>query len=472
MCLDKKWQVFFLVAFSLFMSTLDSSIVNVALPFIMTDLSQTMGTIQWVVTVYLLFVSSFLLTFGRLSDIIGRPRVYRLGFAVFTLGSFLCAISGTAAGLILSRAVQGMGASMLMACSPALIVDAFEPANRGRALGLMGTCVAAGLTLGPVAGGFILEYFAWPTIFYINIPVGLVALVWSRWALKPKRGHSSHESMDIYGSLFMAIWVASFIIGLIRSPDWGFFSFKGGGCWAIGIMAFIGFVVHAQRAVHPLLDLGLLRVRRFSLPLGAALFLFAALFSLVFMMPFYLSLICGFSPAKTGLIMIVPFIFLLVISPVSGGLADRLGSMLLCSAGMGCLAISLAFMATLSPSTGEFGLFWRLSLAGMGTALFVSPNSAAIMGAVPAEHRGIAAGTMATARNLGMVVGVALASSIFTRTFTGLTQGVGLDHYTPGMAPFFMTGFRYAMAAGVSLALLGFGLTLAYGNDLRSWKKP
>ncbi len=462
--MDKKWQVFLLVAVSVFMSTLDSSIVNVALPYIMADLSEGMGGIQWVVTVYLLFVSAFLLTFGRLSDIVGRPRIYRMGFGVFTLGSFLCGVSGSLEWLVLSRAVQGLGASMLMACSPALITDVFEPENRGRALGLLGACVAGGLTLGPVAGGVLLEYFSWPMIFFINIPAGLSALVCS-WFVFDRKESVSRGSMDLAGSLCLIFMVSGMVIGLVRSPEWGFFSFRTMGCWIAGLGGGAGFIYHAQRISHPLIEPGLFKIRMFIFPLASAMILFAALFTLIFMMPFYLSLVCGFSPALTGLAMIVPFLVLLVISPVSGALSDRLGSGKLCLAGMGILALALASTIGLSPTTGPYGISWRMAMAGLGTALFISPNSTAVMGAVPVLHRGIASGALATARNLGMVIGVALASGIFTHTFTGLTQGLGLDRYTPDMAGFFMVGFKFTMAAGAGTALVGVGVTLARGRE-------
>ncbi len=462
--MDRKWKVFLLVAVSIFMSTLDSSIVNVALPFIMQDLSEGMGAIQWVVTVYLLTVSSFLLTFGRLSDIKGRPMIYRLGFVFFTLGSFLCGVSGSVNGLVLARGVQGLGASMLMACSPALIVDVFEPENRGRALGLVGACVAAGLTTGPVAGGLLLEYFSWRSIFYINIPVGVLALVFSGVVFE-KKDRRSQESLDLVGSLLMVVLVSSMIIGLVKSGEWGLFSVKGMICWGICVGAGIGFVINARRVPYPLFDLDLLKIKLFVLPLASSLILFMALFSLIFMMPFYLSLACEFSPARTGLTMIVPFLFLLVVSPVSGALSDRLGSMALCATGMACLTLSLVLLGQLTPSDGLSGIIWRLALAGLGTAMFISPNSTVIMGAVPVNRRGVASGAVATARNLGMVIGVALSSAIFTYTFARLNQGLGLDSYSPEMAESFMTGFRHTMTTGAWVAGLGIVITLARGND-------
>ncbi|RLB86718.1 MAG: MFS transporter [Deltaproteobacteria bacterium] len=466
MVYNKKWKVFSLVAVSIFMSTLDSSIVNVALPYIMQEMATDISTIQWVVVIYLLTVSSLLPTFGRLSDIKGRRPIYVVGFMVFTLGSFLCGAAGTVSFLVMARVVQGAGASMLMACSPALIVDMFEKEQRGHALGMIGAVVAAGLTLGPVAGGIILEYLSWRYIFYINIPIGIAATIAGVFVLKTiPGGKGSREPLDYAGSLTMMIGLSSFILGLTQVAAWGILSFRFAGCLMIAGLACAGFIINAKSCVHPLFDLDLLKIRLFVLPLVASGILFAALFTIVFMMPFYLTYPCNFSAGKTGGIMIVPFLFLLFISPVAGGLSDRLGSRCLCFSGMVLLGLSLLSLIFLSPEMETLAILWRMALAGVGTALFVSPNNTAIMGAVPMARRGIASGATATARNLGMVMGVALATTIFTRSFTHLTQGAGLDNYTPALVPYFMVSFQKVMGFGAMIAFIGAAIAYARGKE-------
>ncbi len=461
---NKKWQVFMLVGVSIFMSTLDSSIVNVALPYIMEDLSSDVKTVQWVMVVYLLTVSSLLLTFGRLSDIRGRRLIYVIGFLIFTTGSFVCGQAWTSGMLVGARILQGIGASMLMACSPALVVDAFPQTERGKALGMMGAVVAAGLTLGPLAGGTILAWFSWRLIFYINIPIGIMAVAAGILVLKDlPGGKGSREPLDKAGSLLLILFLCSLIVTLVRLPDWGVVSLKTGLGLSTAVISGWWFAMNETNTAYPLLDLELIKIRLFILPLISTGILFASLFLLVFMMPFYLTYPGEFSASKTGVVMIVPFLFLLIISPISGILADHLGSRLLCTLGMTLMCLSLFFLIFLSPEQGVFAIVWRMALAGIGTAMFVSPNNTAIMGSVPVHQRGIASGATATARTLGMVLGVALAGTIFSAFLT--FQGKGMDSYIPAMAPAFMDGFRHVMAAGTLLAAIGIAVTFSRGKE-------
>ena len=463
---EKKWKIFFLVATSIFMSTLDSSIVNVALPYMMKDLQTRIQAIQWVVLIYLVTVSALLLTFGRLSDIKGRRPVYVMGFTVFVAGSLLCGLAGSVFLLIISRCLQGFGAAMLMACSPALLVDAFPVRERGRALGMIGAVVAAGLTIGPVVGGIILEYLSWRYIFYINIPIGIAAALGGMLILRdiPSAGGSG-EPMDIKGSVLLILFLSGFILFMTQLSKWGVFSLPSLLCAGISILAGLGFAMNESRTPYPLFDMALLKIRLFLFPVIGAALLFAALFVMVFLMPFYLTYPCGFPASKTGFIMIVPFLFLLVISPVSGFLYDKFGSRRLCLIGMSILMLSLVSLLTVQPSMGVPALLWRIGLAGIGTALYVSPNNTVIMSSIPPYRRGIASGAVATARNIGMVMGVALAGLIFSASFSALTHGSGLENYTAAMEPSFLTSFRWAMMTGVILSAMGIGVTLVRGTE-------
>jgi len=415
-----KWIIFPLVAVAVFMSTLDSSIVNIALPWIMKDLGTQLTTIEWVVLIYLLTVTSLLLTFGRISDIKGRRIVYCGGFFIFALGSFFCAISANVSFLIISRTVQGIGAAMLMACSPAIVIDIFPPATRGKALGMIGTVVAIGLATGPGLGGLILKYFSWRVIFSINVPIGIIATVLAFKILNDNiENAGKNESIDWKGSFFIIICLSTFLLAVTHLHEWEITYVLG--LTGIAILSLIGFIFLEIKSSSPLFDFSLLKIRLFILPTIASVIMFAVLFIIVFLMPFYLSHPCGFSPGKIGTIMMTPFVFSFFLSPLSG--------------------------VSLEPSFPEFSIIWRLALAGTGIAIFISPNSSVAMSAVPKNQRGVASGSVAAARNLGMIIGIALAGLIFNTIFFKLSGGAGMKDYTPLMESYFMSAFHCAMFA-------------------------
>ena len=459
-CPPNKWLVFFLAAIAVFMSTLDSSIVNIGLPVIMKDFQVPLSTIEWVPIVYLLTVSSLLLTFGRLSDIYGRRRVYCMGFVVFSLGSLCCGAAGSAGWLIGFRAFQGAGAAMLMACTPALVVDAFPIAERGRALGMVGTVVAAGLSTGPAVGGLILAHFPWPVIFYINIPIGIAATLAASAVLGRMEETRQKEPLDWAGAVLLVVCLSALIIGLTHLNDWGPSSSKTGLAGVLFAGSGLALAAVETRSDHPIFDPSLLRVRLFALSVASAIVLFVSLFVVTFLMPFYLVHPMGFPMDRVGGIMMIPFLLLFFVAPVSGILSDRFGSRMLCTLGMTVVAAALFFLSRLSAAATVPDIAWRLALIGIGIAIFISPNSAAAMSAVPPRHRGVAAGSVATARNLGMVVGVAVAGLIFNATFRSMTGGLDLKVYTPNLAPHFMTAFRSAMMTGAAAA--GIGIVLAF----------
>lgn len=461
---EKKYILFLLVATSIFMSTLDSSMVNVALPYMMHQLQTDIKTIQWVVLIYLITISSFLLSFGRLSDIKGRRYVYVLGFIIFTLGSLFCGVSQSAKALIVSRIVQGVGASMLMACSPAIIVDGFPEKERGRALGAVGAVVAAGLTIGPVAGGIILEYLSWHFLFLINIPIGVISAVLGVFILN-KEDKGTKEPMDKTGSLLIVIMLSSMILFLSNLSSSGFFSISSFLLAGISFAAFIGFKINESKVSYPLFDLRLLDIKLFVFPVISAIILFAALFVFIFIMPFYLKYPCGFSASKTGIIMIGPFFFLLIVSPLSGILYDKFGSRLLCMTGMSFLLLSFVLLIFLDPSMPVFSILWRTAFAGIGIALFVSPNTTAIMNNVPISRRGVASATLSMARNLGMVIGVALASLVFTSSLSSLTNGLSLENYSIGMENDFIKSFKLTIFAGAFISFAGLFAVFARGKE-------
>ena len=466
-----KWLIFSLVAVGIFMSTLDGSIVNVALPTIMAELGVPITTVKWVVVIYLLTISSLLLSFGRLSDMWGRRWVYSRGLAVFSLGSLLCGLAPGALWLIAARAIQGVGAAMIMACTPALVVDVFPAAERGRALGMVGTVVAGGLTMGPALGGMLLQFFPWQVIFYINVPVGIAAALATLRVLKPESETTSPETFDWPGSILLAVSFTALLTVLSRSSEWGYLSLPTLGLAGVFVVSAVFLVRQEARTRHPIVEPALFSIRLFSVSIATAVTLFISLFTITFMMPFYLVNPAGFAAAKTGAVLVIPFFFLFILAPFAGAMSDRIGSRLLCTLGMCILTFSLLSFTWMPASTHIWPVAWRLALSGMGVATFTSPNSAAAMSAVTPQRRGIAAALVATARNFGMVFGVAIAAVIFNVSFQKASGGQSLQNYHRGMEAAFMTGFHYAMLWGAVVAALGALLSALRGKEKKIRRK-
>jgi EmrB/QacA subfamily drug resistance transporter len=462
----QNWFVFLMVAIGIFMATLDGSIVNIALPAIMADFEVELATIQWVVMIYLLTVTSLLLSFGRLSDIRGRRIVYSSGLFLFSLGSLFCGMAPSAHWLILSRFFQGLGAAMTMACTPALIVDTFPEAERGRAIGMMGSVVAAGLTAGPVLGGLLIHYFSWRAIFYVNIPIGLLTAAGVFFLLKGGKADITRpETFDWPGAAILAVLLGSFLMAITHAYDWGYFATPTLLLMTTCILAAACLLFVETRVRHPILSRSLFAIRLFSLPIVAAVILFVCLFSLVFLMPFYLIHPRGYPVNTVGAIMACIFVALFVVSPFSGALFDRIGSRFLCTFAMALIACSLFSLSFLPAKASFFSIIWRLSLAGIGTAVFLPPNSAAAFSAVAPENRGVASATVAAARNLGMVLGVAIAGAIFNSVFYNLSNGMSLKEYTPLLEGIFMDSFHFVMRGGGIIAILGMIISFLRGPE-------
>jgi len=468
----QNWLIFLMVAIGIFMATLDGSIVNIALPSIMADLGVPLATIQWVTMIYLLTVTSLLLSFGRLSDIRGRRMVYSLGLCLFSFGSFFCGIAPSAHWLIGARFFQGLGAAMTMACTPALIVDTFPETERGRAIGMMGAVVASGLTAGPVLGGLLIYYFSWRSIFYINVPIGLLTAAGVFFLLKGSKADiTRQETFDWPGAVLLAILLGSLLMGITHAYDWGYFSLPTLSLIAISILAAACLIYVETRVKHPILSRSLFAIRLFSMPIIAAVILFVCLFALVFLMPFYLIHPGGYPVNVVGGIMACIFVSLFVVSPFSGALYDRIGSRLLCTLAMAIISCSLFSLSTIPANASFFSIIWRLSLAGIGTALFLPPNSAAAFSAVSPESRGVASATVAAARNLGMVLGVAIAGAIFNSVFFTLSNGLSLKEYHPSLEEIFMESFHIVMLAGGFIAILGMIIAFLRGPEQSALKK-
>jgi EmrB/QacA subfamily drug resistance transporter len=414
--MEYKWKAMAVVWIGIFMATLDGSIVNLALP-VLTDFFKTdITTIMWVVMAYLLTITSLLLSLGRISDMVGRKIIFAGGLAVFTLGSGLCAFSTTEGQLILFRIFQGIGAAMLMATGIAIITHAFPPSERGQAMGLIGTVVAIGSMTGPMLGGFLIQRIGWQSIFYINIPVGIVGTIMALKVLHNDE-KSKGQSFDIPGALTLFISLISLLLALSDGQEKGWGSSFIILLFISSVVFFIIFINIEIRSKQPILNIGHFRNKQFAAANISALISFMAMFSVILLMPFLLLKELNYLPEKAGLVFMAVPLVMSVVSPLSGWLSDRTNSHVLSSIGIGIATLSILSLGYLNGESSFMDVAIRLSFLGLGMGLFQPPNNSIIMGSLPKEQLGIAAGIMGTMRNIGMVIGVAISGAVFSNRY-------------------------------------------------------
>ncbi|MBO8169954.1 MAG: MFS transporter [Thermoanaerobacteraceae bacterium] len=417
-----KWVIHATISIGVFMATLDGSIVNVALPTIARNFRTPLETLQWVVTAYLLTISSLLPVFGRLADILGKKLVYSTGFLIFVLGSALCGLSSQVYMLIVMRVIQAAGASMLMANAPGIITGIFPPQERGRALGLIGTVVAIGSMTGPALGGILVTQFGWSSIFFINVPVGLLGYIAARRTLPPDRKNEYREPFDWFGAISFTGGMLLLLLGISNGKDVGWTSPGITGSILTGIILLVAFVIIERRVTYPLIDLSLFNNKTFSAGASAGLISFISMFSVMILIPFYLQDILGLPPYQVGLTMTTFPLAMGVIAPISGWLSDKIGHVLLTTSGLAVNTLGLLFLTTLTADTGVAGVAGRLVVLGVGIGIFQSPNNSSVMGAVPRPKLGVAGGINSLVRNVGMVIGIAFSVSLFTARRAALSD--------------------------------------------------
>jgi EmrB/QacA subfamily drug resistance transporter len=419
---ELKWLVLLTVGVGTFMSALDGSVVNAILPVVQAYFKTDVATVEWVVTIYLLMVSGLLLTFGRIGDLRGNKTVYMWGFVIFTVGSALSGFSPTPAFLIASRALQALGAAMLFANSPAILTKTFPGKQRGQALGLQGTMTYLGLTTGPFLGGWLAGRFSWHSVFFINVPVGLLA-IWLSWRVIPNDLPSERrEQFDLYGSFTFMAGLVTLLFALNRGQEWGWFSPLILGLLACSIFILSLFVWIELRTPAPMLDLSLFKSRVFNTAAISPVLNYIAVYSLLFLMPFYLIQGRGLSPAQAGLILTAQPLVMAIMAPFAGTFSDRIGAQIPTTLGMLVMAVGLFMLSRLTPDISIVYVVTGLAISGLGSGMFVAPNNSALMGAAPRNRQGIASGVLALARNVGMVLGVGLTGAVFT---TMLAHGQG-----------------------------------------------
>ena len=448
----RKWWVLVAVGTGTFMSALDGSVVNAILPVLRESLRTDIATAEWVVTVYLLVVSGLLLGFGRVGDVRGHKSVYLWGVGGFVASSALCGLAPSAEWLIAFRALQAISASMQFANSPAILTKTFPPRQRGQALGLQATMTYLGLTVGPSLGGFLAQHWTWRAVFYINVPVGAVALLLSYRHIAHDTPERVEAGFDWSGAATFFAGLLALLLGLNQGHAWGWSSPATLGLIGAAVVLLGVFLRIERRASRPMLDLSLFSRPAFAGATASAVVNYICVYGILFLVPFYLIEGRGLLPARTGLLLTAQPLVMMFVAPLAGTISDRIGTRIPAMAGMALLAVGLFLLSRLGPSTPLPRVALDLAVCGLGTGIFIAPNNSALMGAAPANRQGIAAGVLATARNAGMVLGVGLAGAILTTVLHTGGPGALVRAVDLGFA---VTAIF--AAAGVATAAIGGG---------------
>lgn len=410
----RKWWILIAVGLCLFLGSVDGSIINVAVPTLIAKLNTDFATVQWVILSYLVGLALLLVGMGRLADMVGKKRIFVLGVVLFLLGSALCGLAPTIFWLIAFRVLQSIGAAMVIALGTAILTETWPAHERGTALGFAAGFISLGIVIGPAVGGFILNYLSWRWIFYVNIPVGLIALLLSLLFLPAMQPAGRREHFDFVGALVLGSGLLAFTLALTVGQNIGFGDPLISTLLAAGLLVLPVFVWIESRVRFPMVDLSLFRKPEFSLNLFTATLVFIAIAGVVLLLPFYLELVLKLPLSQVGLLMAVVPVLMILLQPLSGILSDRLGTRAVILVGLSFIFVGYVAMTTLRVDSTPLGYFLRMLPVTIGMATFNSPNNSAIMGSVPRERLGVTSGILSMLRTIGQIAGIAGLGAFFT----------------------------------------------------------
>ena len=456
-----KWWVFAAVGLGSFTGVMTFGTVNVALPTIAEHFGTDLPTIQWVVIAQTLTISALLLPMGRLSDIVGRKRVYVIGLLFLIGASIFAALSPNILALVISRVVQGVGAAMTQGTAMAMITTVFPDEERGKGIGTHMSVIGAGGMAGPAVGGLLVSAFGWRSVFLVNLPLVSIALAGALLLLDAKLFHRERRGIgfDWPGAALSTSALVVFLLLMTNGYRLGWSSpvVVLGGLALVGLV--VGFLYWEARAPEPMLDLGLFRSRVFSLGVVAAFLSFLSVGSVRFLMPFYLQGVLGFQADQVGLIMLPTAITMTITGPIAGRLSDRFGYRRFNVIGLAIAAVGIFVISRVSESTPVIVIIAALVTQSAGTGLFSSPNSASIFAASRSARHGIVSALLSLVRNSANVTSIALGTTVVAATMAGMgfapdLSGVGQGG-DPGVGASFVAGMNALYTGTGCLLLLG-----------------
>ena len=455
---NNMWLILVATCLFTFMSTLDGSIVNIAMPTMSKSLAIDMSDAEWIVSVYMITICCLLIFWGKISDTVGKVKIFKIGTVIFILGSLFCGISPTLELLLLSRIIQALGASMTMATNYGIITENFPPEMRGRSLGVLGSFVSLGSIAGPGIGGIILQKYTWHYIFLINIPIGLFAIILGYFVFPKSKKKDIPLNLDFLGFILFDISVISLFMGIFIGQVTGFNTTFVIGLFILAILSLAGFILRERKAKNPLIDLTIFNSIPFSLGLICAVLIFSSNLFMNTLIPFYLQDTLKLSSLLSGFILMCVPIAMVVVAPISGALSDKIGSEGLTFVGLLIVCISQILLVFIGLRTSIGYLIILTLLAGVGVALFQSPNNSIIMSSVAPNHLGIAGSINSLARNIGMVTGLSLSTTIL---YSAMSQRAGfkVTSYIEGRDDLFLYGMHIAFLVSFILCFIALIIT-------------
>jgi len=431
-----------LTSVAFFMTALDTLVVITALPAIHASLGGSVSTLEWTVNAYTLTLAAGIITGAALGDRFGRRRMYVAGLLLFTAASAACALAPSAGLLIGARAIQGLGAALITPLSLTILASAFPAERRGAVVGIMGAIGGLAIAGGPLIGGAVVQGPGWHWIFWLNVPIGLMAAALAMSRLPESRGPAAR--IDLPGVAMAATGAVALAWGLVRTTDVGWGSPQVIGALILAAVLIAGFIGWERRAAEPMLPLRLLRIRAFAAANATGFLMFASITSAAFMMAQYFQLGLGYTPLNTGLRFLPWTLTPLLIAPAAGALADKIGSRPLMVLGLAMQGAGLAWIALSATSSAGYGRFvLPLIVAGVGISMAIPTVPTTALNAVPPADMGKASGVQNTLQRFGAVFGVAIVAAVFSAN----------GHL--GSPATLISGFRPALAAAASLSLAG-----------------
>lgn len=409
---NRRWWTLAAMCFALFMVMLDNTVTNVALPSIQRSFDASLSALEWTINAYSLSFAVLLVTGGRLGDIFGRRLVFLIGVVIFAIASALIGLAPSDGALIAFRALQGVGAALMMPATLSIITNAFPPEERGKAIGTWAGVSAIALALGPLVGGWLTEDVTWRAIFFINVPVAAIAVAVTLFATHESRDETATRRVDYPGIVALTVGLTALVLALVEGNGWGWGSARILALFAVAVVGLAAFGLIERRTTAPIVDFGFFRSRSF---LGANLVAFAisfGMFAVFFFLALYMQNVLDYSPLETGVRFLPSTVVIMVAGPLAGRLSDKIGPRTPLVIGLLFVTASLAWQSRVQVDTSYAFLVVPFILLGVGMGFTMSPMSTAAMNAVDRTKAGVASGTLSMTRMVGGTLGVAALGAL------------------------------------------------------------